>query len=274
MSTTRRLLYHCSRRFGQQHPCLSFRQHSTVLPDLLCRPSHVDSLFQPNVNLFQSTLDSPFYATTRQFAVNRSRGKQKPEGPLVNGHLVSTLMKRAGTTSMDNIQVRVIRDTPTAESEEKSSTELVSLRDAIRKSVELEQDLIEISIELAVPVVRIDRLNSFLYKKSRKIKKAAQNKPLENKEFRFKAGIEDNDLERKTDQMIKLLSKGYNCEVTVRCKHWEVSKDPEYTVKTVERVLLRLEDSAELMHPPKFLDARKIQAKFKVYPSSKLKKTA
>jgi translation initiation factor IF-3 len=276
MSTTRRLLNHCSRRLCQQRPCdLSVRQHSTVLPGLLCRPSHVDSLFQqPNVNTLQSALlGNPFYAATRKFAVSK-RGKQ-PDAPLVNGQLVSVLMRRTGTTSIENIQVRVVRDTPT-ESEEKSSTELVSLGEAMRMSVELDQDLIGISTELAVPVVRIDKLNSFLYKKSRKIKKATKTKSLDNKQFRFKAGIADNDLERKTQQMIKLLSKGYNCEVTVQCKHWEVNPDrhgPDYAVKTVERVLLQLEDSAELMNPPKFLDARKIMAKFKVYPSSKLKKT-
>lgn len=225
-------------------------------------------LSKDNLN---SSLDTPFCMnTTRQFATKRRKGKIE-SGLLTNEQLVKSLMSRIGTSSANDIKVRVLRDAPPG-SDQKGTTHVVSLPDAIQKAVELDEDLIEISLDQEVPVVQIANLNSFLYKKTKK-KKAKTTSSLPAKEFRFKAGIAENDLERKVNQMVKLLARGHNCMVTVSCRHWQVRDDPDITLRAVERVLLQVQDWAELVNPPK-LDGRRIHATFTLYPSPKLKKEA
>jgi len=174
-------------------------------------------------------------------------GRQQPPS---NESLVAALVREAGAASSDGVKVRMVFNGDDG----KASTEIVSLTRAIQKSVESDQDLIGIAFgkNQEVPVVRLGSVKELAYKHARKIaasKKAGQGGgggTLPEKEFRFKTGIADNDLERKVANMMTFLEKGHNCLVNVRCTRREMAKDPDAALTMANRVLSLLNDAGEM----------------------------
>ncbi|GAX20214.1 hypothetical protein FisN_12Hh059 [Fistulifera solaris] len=145
---------------------------------------------------------------------------------LVNEALVQAIRKRACHIPPQEIQVRLLQHP--------NSTQLLSLPQAVQLSVQQKLDLIGISLQQEIPVIRMENWKSFLYKQE---KESSHPKRKTIKEIHLQPKIADHDLERKLQQVTKFLEKGHIC----------VLKMPLLLLDTV---LQQLPSFAELMHPP------------------------
>ena len=133
--------------------------------------------------------------------------------PLANENLVSRIMQNSGAASADDVQVRMITESLDQSNNPKRKIEVVPLSTAIRTSIDTEKDLIDISLNQDMPVVKVASLKSLEYKSSKMAAAKKLNTALPEKEFRFRAGIAENDMLRKIDKMSSFLSKGHKCFV-------------------------------------------------------------
>ena len=181
------------------------------------------------------------------YAISLRAFSARPEELLVNEKLVAFLIRKASGLSADKLRVRVIVE---SDSDAKPKPQLVSLADAIQMSIDLgNRDVIAISLDQEIPVLRIDHVNSFLYKQNKKAGAKSSNKKQQpEKEFRFNAGIEENDMKRKVETIAETLGKGTTCIVSVRCKGWMLKREPDLVKATAKRVMDSLQGVAEPMN--------------------------
>lgn len=173
-------------------------------------------------------------------------GKGKQDGPLRNEHLVRFLLKSKKASSADSVQVRLVVDKGAGSPPE---TDVATLQSAIDTSNDLGLDLMEISVKQDIPVIKAVDYSRLLFEKSKQSKSSGFGKQkggkkgkggggggLAVKEFKFKAGIADNDLERKAENMIKYLVKGHRCQVTIIASRFRLREDAAASATTLERV--------------------------------------
>lgn len=173
--------------------------------------------------------------------------------PLSNEKLIRILMKKTAAPSADDVQLRmIVDDNPRDENEKngKTTTSIASLAEAIRVSIESDKDLIEVSLDQEIPVVKVACLKSLAYKNS-KVANARQNGSAPRvKEFRFRAGIAENDMKRKMDNMISFLTDGHRCLVQIRARRRELNLNPNAVKSTIVRIMEKIEGVAEPMKKP------------------------
>jgi translation initiation factor IF-3 len=168
--------------------------------------------------------------------------------------------------SADDLQVRVIIDNG-CDTDAKPRPRLMSLAEAIKAAIDLDnRDIMALSLDQEIPVLRIDRLNSFRYKQSKRVATKSVTKKQLEKEFRFNAGIEENDLKRKVETISETLEKGATCIVSIRCKNWALRNDPDIVKTTANRVLDGLKGVAELMNDVKIVGDG-TRAQFRLRPA-------
>eukprot|EP00533_Pseudo-nitzschia_delicatissima_P001582 CAMPEP_0116101008 /NCGR_PEP_ID=MMETSP0327-20121206/12583_1 /TAXON_ID=44447 /ORGANISM="Pseudo-nitzschia delicatissima, Strain B596" /LENGTH=291 /DNA_ID=CAMNT_0003592945 /DNA_START=29 /DNA_END=901 /DNA_ORIENTATION=+ len=213
-----------------------------------CNPSlHSNRIYN------STTLIGKCFETRRAFSSRRKGGKAKKgkqdSNVISNEELISRLIRNAGESSGDRVTVRLVidegPDTP-------SSVEVITLSDAIELSLDRDLDLIGANIDGDPPVIRATQLSKLEYKHEQAQKKqrqAASNKK-ERKSFRFKAGIESNDLERKLDRLKSFLSKGHECEFTVFTKMRTLRQNPNAGIELVDEIRALLSDHGDLKRPP------------------------
>lgn len=172
-------------------------------------------------------------------------GKGKQDGPLRNEHLVRFLLKSKKASSADSVQVRLVVDKGAGSPPE---TDVASLQSAIDTANDLGLDLMEISLKQDIPVIKALDYSRLLFEKSKQSKSSGGGKQkggkkgkggsggLAVKEFKFKAGIADNDLERKAENMIKYLVKGHRCQVTIIASRFRLREDAAASATTLDRV--------------------------------------
>ena len=173
-------------------------------------------------------------------------GKGRQDGPLRNEHLVRFLLKSKKASSADALQVRLVVDKGAGNPPE---TDVTSLQSAIDTSNDLGLDLMEISLKQDVPVIKAVDYSRLLFEKSKQSKSSGVGKQkggkkgkggggggLAVKEFKFKAGIADNDLERKAENMIKYLVKGHRCQVTIIASRFRLRENAAASAVTLDRV--------------------------------------
>lgn len=168
---------------------------------------------------------------------------------LANERLVSAIVKKSGAASADDIPVRLIVDQQKGEEQQQGTStgvEVVSLTEAIRVSVDLDQDLIGLALQQEIPVLKVDCLKRLAYQQSRKTQSSKKGNILPEKEFRFKTGIDDNDLQRKIDNMASFLDKGHNCMVSIRSTRRQMLKDPDTARNTANQIMELVGDVGEL----------------------------
>lgn len=197
-----------------------------------------------------SSLQSHQAQQQRLFAGGYKRkggGKDKNSGgPLRNEHLVRFLLRSKKATSPELVQVRLVVDKGGGSPPE---TDMVSLQSAMDTSNDLGLDLMEITLKQDVPVIKAVDYSRLLFEKSKQSKAAGggaqkrgrKGRPvgaggLPVKEFKFKAGIADNDLERKAENMIKYLIKGHSCQVTIMASRFRLRQDAAASATTLDRV--------------------------------------
>ena len=113
-----------------------------------------------------------------------------------------------------------------------------------------------INLTQDIPVVKCVDYNKFLYQQSKKsstpIGSTASSigsgstststggdnsgGKKSTKQFSFRAGIDDNDLQRKATNMIQYLLKGHACQVTITSNRRNLRSDGNVMVKTLERL--------------------------------------
>jgi translation initiation factor IF-3 len=188
---------------------------------------------------------------------SRSFASSKKPQPLTNEKLVQRLVRKFRRPATE-VQVRMVIDPP-------EESKVVSLADAIKRSSELYKDLIEISIDQDIPVIRVEDLKKLEYQQSRK---AQVKGPVKDKEFRFKGGIAENDFQRKVDQITQSLEKGLNCLVRIIIRRYMVTNDPDFAQGVATQVLERIGDAGELMNAVK-INPTRTTAQFRLQPGKK-----
>lgn len=210
-------------------------------------------LLHPKIICNSTNLFGQLYETSRTFASRRRGGakgkKNSTSNVLSNEKLVSQLIRNAGESSADKVTVRLVvdegPDTP-------SSVQVITLSEAIVLSLDRELDLIGANVNGDPPVIRATQLSKLEYKHQQAQKKqqqSASNKK-ERKSFRFKAGIESNDLERKLDRLKGFLSKGHDCEFTVFTKMRTLRENPNAGAELVDQIRALLSDHGDMKRPP------------------------
>lgn len=160
--------------------------------------------------------------------------KKKEIIPPINAELIRMLSKKHKNADPESIQVRCTIDQGW---EAEPIIEVMSLKDAVSESVEREMDLIGINLKQEIPVVKCITF----YKFKKMLKKKGQNGSAgvkAMKQFQFKAGIEDHDLERKVRNMVSYLVKGHSCQVTISVKRRNLMADRN----AVQNFMTRLEE--------------------------------
>lgn len=164
----------------------------------------------------------------------KAKSKASSVDALINEHLITELLNSHNATAED-VQVRLIIDQAR---DEKPLIEVMSLTDAINVSSEEDSDLVGINLNQEIPVVKCVDYNKFLYQQSKSSSggsgSSGGNKP--TKQFSFKAGIDDNDLERKAQNMLKYLIKGHACQVTITSNRRNLLDDKDIIESTLDRL--------------------------------------
>lgn len=243
-----------------------------------------------------------FASKRKQKGRNNKAQKIDENAPLLNEHLIAELFNEinkkeggaAAKVSADTFQVRLIIDAGRDDGKKKGNnddssnssslssssptneTRIVTLNEAINISHELSLDLMEVTLKQDPPVIKAVDYDKWLYDQKKKLSKkdsggggggggAISDRPL--KEFKFRAGIADHDLERKTNNMLKYLGKGHAIRVTLTARQRSLNEDAQAISTTLDRVKELIGDRAVevrgmrandrlsygnlLFHPPK-----------------------
>ncbi len=121
----------------------------------------------------------------------------------------------------------------------KNKIQLVSLSQAISIATEIGVDLVGITLQQKIPVLRAIDYSKFLYEQSakeKKRKKSIKKQTKANKEFTFRAGIDVHDLERKTKNLVSYLQKGHSCQVTITSNYRNLKNDQDIIATTLDRI--------------------------------------
>jgi translation initiation factor IF-3 len=215
---------------------------------------------------FRCTLKLRLGATSchqvRSLSTTRKQNKANDENaPLLNEHLIAQLLthdgkKGSNEISAETYEVRLIIDVGGNKkcgkqnkedvkviSEETSTpaSQIVTISEAIKIAHQHSLDLMEVSLQQDPPVIKALDFERFLYQQKRKQSKtkdigggAISDKPV--KEFKFRAGIADHDLERKASNMIEYLTKGHAIRVTLTARQRSLNEDAQAIRTTLERV--------------------------------------
>lgn len=198
----------------------------------------------------------------------RSRKKVDDNTPLLNEHLVAELFnKMKGNNeniTADTYEVRLFTDEGydkkkkeklNGESDEKDNnfnsssssptSQLTTLNEAIDIAHNKNLDLMEVTLHVSPPVIKAVDFDKWSYEQKKKQSQATSKKKKEGggaisdrplKEFKFRAGIADHDLERKTANMVKYLEKGHAIRVTLTARMRSLNADAEAIQTTLARV--------------------------------------
>ncbi|KKQ35750.1 MAG: translation initiation factor IF-3 [candidate division WS6 bacterium GW2011_GWA2_37_6] len=90
--------------------------------------------------------------------------------------------------------------------------------EALRRAIETELDLIEISPKANPPVAKIMSWSKYKYELDKKHKEQKKNKSGEMKEMWFKAFIQEGDLDHKLKKVTEFLKKKHSVKLQVRAK--------------------------------------------------------
>lgn len=149
----------------------------------------------------------------------------------MNENLIRSLLEKSKKDAKAS-EVRLVIDKG---KDSKPDIEVMSVADAIALSIDMEVDLIEINLEQDPPVIRAMDEGKFLYQQSKK-KSGGGNNKKQTKQYSFKAGIDDNDLERKANNLISYLNKGHSCQVTISSNVRNLMADNDAIISTLDRV--------------------------------------
>ncbi|CAH2051515.1 unnamed protein product, partial [Thlaspi arvense] len=127
---------------------------------------------------------------------------------------------------------------------------VVSLKEALRRAKEIDQDLVEVQRDATPPVCKIVDYSHEKYKKAQAGKERAKAKRAEItirpevKEIRFTPKIEAKDLKFKAAQALKLMENGYRVKChAVPDKDKKKELEPEKLLELLSRFTCLIEDA-------------------------------
>jgi translation initiation factor IF-3 len=179
---------------------------------------------------------------TRRFSSFGRHGKGRaPKAVLANEELIARLVRDADNASSDTINVRLVIDEGPNTS---SSVQVTSLTHAVQLSLDRNADLIGSALNNDPPVIRLTDLSKLHFKaeQAQKKQQADASTKKEKKSFRFKAGIDTHDLERKVAQLTGYLQKGHDCEYTVFARARTLRGNENAGVELVDKIQALIAD--------------------------------
>ena len=184
------------------------------------------------------------FSSRRRNAPNKKKGSNL----LSNEKLIKVLMKKSHQTDPTKCFVRLVidegPDTP-------STVDVVSMADAIDVSLDRDTDLVGMNIDSDPPVIRATQLSKLEYQKEQaQQQQQSSKKKKQQKSFRFRAGIDWHDMERKVKDIIKFLQKGMDIDYSVFSKARVLRENPEAGMELVERIQELLKPYGDLKRPP------------------------
>ena len=179
----------------------------------------------------------------------KERKNKKNINMLANEDLVAQLIRNAAEVSADNVTVRLVAD---AGPEAPSTVQVITLSEAIEISLDREADLIGANLTAEPPVIRATQLSKLEYKhqQAKKKQQRSSSNKKECKSFRFKAGIDSHDLERKIDRLKGFLLKGHDCEFTVFTRLRTLRQNPDAGMELVNRIGVLIGDCGDIARAP------------------------
>jgi len=151
----------------------------------------------------------------------------------------------AGTAEEDDEGGDADAEEEAGEDAADDASQVTTLARAIALTHELELDLMEVTLRADPPVLRAADADGWLYAQRRRERRAAAQKRREGggavsdratKEFKFRAGIADHDLERKAGRMMGYLDKGHAVQVTLTARGYMLRQDEGAIATTLDRV--------------------------------------
>lgn len=159
--------------------------------------------------------------------------------------------KSKGTASSSDDDDSDSDDEDTSNISSNPSPQIVTINEAISIAHNHGLDLMEVTLKSNPPVIKAVDFDKYIYEQKRKESKvfkdkskggAISDKPL--KEFKFRAGIDNHDLERKASNMIKYLDKGHAIRVTLTARQRSLNADAKAIETTLDRVKELVGDKA------------------------------
>ena len=189
---------------------------------------------------------APLSEVTIRRVSTRRPVKSDSKKPLSNEGLIAFLVRKSGK-SPEELQVRIIVEDVQKEASgdgvsRQKIVDVMSLKEAIKLATQLHVDIIDIDSRQPIPVVQLESLNHYEFKKRKKVK-ARMSKLLPDKELRFTPAIAENDLQRKIDQIIDYLEKGHKCSIRVL----GIQDDSDSGFDLIDRIMERVGSVGELV---------------------------
>ena len=123
---------------------------------------------------------------------------------------------------------------------------IMSASEALELAVQRELDLVEISPNAKPPVCKIMDYGKYRYEQTRKAKEAKKNqKQIIVKEVKFRARIDQHDMETKVNQVQKFLEKDNKVKITL-VQHGREKMYAEQGIEMLNQISERFEKIADV----------------------------
>jgi len=130
---------------------------------------------------------------------------------------------------------------------------VMDTRDALKKAIDLNLDLVEISPNADPPVCRIMDFGKFRYEESMRNKKARKSQSNKGmKEVKFHANVGEHDFQTKLNRAKEFLGKGHKVKLSLQFRGRE-NAHRELGFQVVQRVIKECVDISVIDMAPKLM---------------------
>lgn len=128
---------------------------------------------------------------------------------------------------------------------------IVSLHTAMNMAEDAGLDLVEIAPLAKPPVCRVMDFGKFKYQEAKKAHEAKlKQKQTQLKEVKLRPGTDENDYQIKLRNLVRFLTDGDRCKVTLRFRGREMAHQ-EFGLRQLERVKADLDELGQVEQMPK-----------------------
>ncbi len=217
----------------QLHTCVPVSTHDISLSTLSDRLQRPTPLHTEPFTIIRRQMG--FRTKAKNMSRNKSKKKKGDAEPTKNDELIKYLLKKTNNTA-DDIQVRILVDKGR---DEQPDISVVTLTEAISISCDEGNDLIGLNLDQKPPVIKCVDYNRFMSDMRRKTKSKSANAGggiKRTKQFSFKSGIDDHDLQRKVTNMVSYLEKGHASQVFLSSNRRNLVQDKNVITTTLSRI--------------------------------------
>jgi translation initiation factor IF-3 len=241
-------------------------------PGMMITNKSIINIGVSSSSFLRSTICNPIPQFPRRFFAKNASQRNTPRSanePLSNEALISRLMQLKQASTATDVQVRIV---PDKQSNQSDPPVVMTLQEAIQKSIDTQLDLIAISMDQEIPVLIISNLSAMMYRDVKKNKGKKANPASITKEVTFRTGIAEHDHQRKIDDIQKFIEKQFVTSVTIRAKRKHLAGNPNICNETAQQVWKQLSrEDARVpceMHSNITMNEELTMAQFMVRPKS------